>query len=280
MDDMTGRGMAGPYKINGDEGTSRRAPTGLDPIRRDPTPKINEDNISTLPALHLLQNLGWKYLTPGEALELRGGKTSSVLLNNVLVDWLRKNNRVSYKGKELPFTEGNILTAIQALKEIPFDGLVRTNEKIYDLLCLGKSLQQSVDGDIKSFTLHYIDWDHPENNIYHVTEEFAVERVGSYQTRRPDIVLFINGIPLCVIECKSPHIKEPMAEAISQHIRNQKEDEIPSLFVYSQLLLAISKNDGKYATTGTPAKFWSVWREEMEGFDQKVQELVNIPLSE
>ena len=244
------------------------------------SPQYSEDAISQLPALHLLQNLGWQYLKPDEALDLRGGKLSNVLLEGILVPWLREHNLVRFKGKELPFTEGNILSALQALKEIPFDGLVRINEKIYDLLCLGKSLQQSVDGDIKSFTLHYIDWEHPENNVFHVTEEFAVERTGSHQTRRPDIVLFVNGIPFCVIECKSPHIKDPIREAISQQIRNQKDDEIPHLFLYSQLLLALSKNEAKYATTGTPLKFWSVWREEGAGLEQELQRLVSISLTE
>jgi len=244
------------------------------------TPILSEDAISQLPALHLLQNLGWQYLKPDEALDLRGGKLSNVLLEGVLVPWLREHNLVRFKGKELPFTEGNILSALQALKEIPFDGLVRINEKNYDLLCLGKSLQQSVDGDIKSFTLHYIDWEHPENNVFHVTEEFTVERTGSHQTRRPDIVLFVNGVPFCVIECKSPHIKDPIREAISQQIRNQKDDEIPHLFLYSQLLLALSKNEAKYATTGTPLKFWSVWREEGASLEQELQRLVSISLTE
>ena len=244
------------------------------------SPQYTEDSISQLPALHLLQNLGWHYLTPTEALDLRGGKLGSVLLEGVLADWLRKHNRVNFKGKALPFTEGNILSALQALKEIPFNGLVRTNEEIYDLLCLGKSLQQSVDGDIKSFTLRYIDWEHPGDNVFHVTEEFVVERTGSHQTRRPDIVLFVNGIPFSVIECKSPHIKDPIREAISQQIRNQKDDEIPHLFLYSQLLLALSKNEAKYATTGTPLKFWSGWREENDDFEQKLQHLVNVSLTE
>ncbi|MCD6388980.1 MAG: type I restriction endonuclease subunit R [Desulfobulbaceae bacterium] len=244
------------------------------------SPRYTEDTISQLPALHLLQNLGWQYLTPEEALDLRGGRRGGVLLEGVLADWLRKHNRVRFKGRELPFTEGNILSALQALKEIPFDGLVRTNEEIYDLLCLGKSLQQSVDGDVKSFSMRYIDWDHPKNNIFHVTEEFTVERTGSHQTRRPDIVLFVNGIPFCVIECKSPHIKEPIREAISQQIRNQKDDEIPHLFIYSQLLLVLSKNEAKYATTGTPLRFWSVWREENEEIELTLQGLVNICLTE
>lgn len=243
-------------------------------------PAFDEDNISKIPALLLLQNIGYTYLSPDEALALRGGKLSNVLLEGILVPWLRENNRFRYKGADYPLSENNIHTAVQALKETPFDGLIRTNEKIYDLLCLGKSLQQQISGDLKSATLKYIDWEHPENNVYHVTEEFAVERTGSYETRRPDIVLFVNGIPLCVIECKSPHIKDPMREAISQHIRNQKDDEIPKLFIYSQLLLALSKNEAMYATTGTPLKFWAQWREEDENLDETLKPLIEQPVSE
>ena len=243
-------------------------------------PDMREDAISQVPALHVLQNVGWQYLTPGEALELRGGRLSNVFLDGVLASWLRAHNRVRHKGQDLPFTEGNILSAMQALNETPIDGLVRTNEQVYDLLCLGRSLQQSVDGDIRSFTLRYIDWEYPENNVYHVTEEFAVERTGSHETLRPDIVLFVNGIPLCVIECKAPSRKGPMGEAISQHLRNQKDDGIPKLFLTVQLLLALSKNQARYGTVGTPIKFWAGWREEREGFDVEVQNTVTVKLSE
>lgn len=241
------------------------------------TPSFKEDHISQIPTLQLLQNLGYVYLPPAEVEKLRGGKLSNVILDGVLEAQLRRLNKIQYKGEEFDFTEGNIQTAIQALKGILFDGLVRTNEKVYDLLCLGKSLPQSIYGDLKSFSLKYIDWEHPENNVFHVAEEFPVERSGSHETRRPDIVLFVNGIPLGVIECKRPDIKNPIEEAVSQQIRNQKEDEIPRLFVYSQLLLALSKNEAKYATTGTPAKFWSVWKEEA-GIEEPLSELVNKPL--
>ena len=57
-------------------------------------------------------------------------------------------------------------------------------------MTLGKAFEQSIDGDKKSYTMRYIDWEHPENNVYHVTEEFAVTRTGSSDTYRPDIVLF------------------------------------------------------------------------------------------
>jgi len=249
-------------------------------MRHAPPPDMREDAISQVPALHVLQNLGWRYLTPDEALALRGGRLSNAFLDGVLAPWLREHNRVRHKGQDLPFTEGNILSAMQALKDTPLDGLVRTNEQVYDLLCLGKSLQQSVDGDVRSFTLQYMDWDHPENNVYHVTEEFAVERTGSHETLRPDIVLFVNGIPLCVIECKAPSRKDPMGEAISQHLRNQKDDGIPKLFLPVQLLLAVSKNEAKYGTVGTPTKFWAGWWEQRDGFEEEVQNTVNVKLSE
>ena len=244
------------------------------------TPDLCEAPISQIPALKLLQKMGWKYLIPEEALKHRSGKLSNVLLEDILTSWLRNNNHIHYRDKILPFSESNIFSALQELKNMPFDGLVRTNEKIYDLLNFGKSLTQIIDGNKKSFTLNYVDWIHPENNVLHVTEEFEVERVGSYKTRRPDIILFVNGIPLGVIECKSPSLKDPMAEAISQQIRNQKNDEIPRLFVYSQMLLAISKNEAKYATTGTPAKFWSIWRETAEKFEDKLQNLVKTQLTD
>ena len=114
-----------------------------------------------------------------------------------------------------------------------------------------------------------------------MTEEFAVERSGSHETRRPDIVLFVNGIPLVVIECKRPDMKDPIGQAISQQIRNQQQDQIPRLFFYAQLLLAVSKNEAKYATVGTPPKFWSVWKENFSQSDaDDLNKRVNLPLSE
>ena len=244
-------------------------------------PSFQEKLISQLPAVKLLQNLGYEYLSSEEAVEARGGRLGSVLLDKILAEQLRRQNIVFFRGRRYPFSEGNILAAVQALKDMVDDGLLPTNEKVYDLLCMGKSLQQSVEGDTKSFQLNYIDWEHPENNAYHVTEEFVVERSGSHETRRPDIVLFVNGIPLVVIECKRPDMKDPIGQAISQHIRNQQQDQIPRLFFYAQLLLAISKNEAKYATVGTPAKFWSVWKENFSESDAAdLKKKSSLPLSE
>ncbi len=243
------------------------------------TPSFKEDHISQIPALILLQNMGYIYLTPEETLKERHGKKSKVILEGILEAQLRKINHINFKGKKYEFSDSNIKNAIEALKDYHYEGLINTNEKIYDLLCLGKSFEQNMDGDKKSFNLKYIDWKNIKNNIFHVTAEFEVSRTGSNETRRPDIVLFVNGIPLSVIECKRPDIKEPLAQAISQNIRNQKDNEIPGLFVYSQILMALTKNEGKYATTGTKAKFWSLWREEKIN-ETEILEIINTPLTE
>jgi len=229
-----------------------------------PTPEWHEDEISQIPALQLLINLGWTYLSPDEALRARGGRRRRVILTDILANQLRLLNAIQYKGSEYAFTESNIQSAIQALDDLPAEGVVRTNERVYDLLRLPKSMSQLIQGDLKSFPLSYIDWVDFTHNKFHVTEEFSVDASGGGEPRRPDIVLFVNGIPLAVIECKRPSVKEPVVEAIEQQIRNQKPGYIPRLFAYSQLLVALSPNDVRYGTVGTNEKFWAVWREPID----------------
>lgn len=234
------------------------------------TPSFKEDHISQIPAIQFLINLGYSYLTPEEAYRLRYYKSSNVILDEILIEQLRKINRINYKGKEYLFSESNILSAIEALKNYPLkDGLIRTNENVYDLLTLGKSFEQIVEGDRKSFNIKYIDWENIGNNILHVSEEFDVQREKSDQTYRPDIVLFVNGIPLVVIECKRPDLKDSLQEAISQHLRNQHDEGIQKLYIYSQLLLSLSENEAKYATTGTSMEFWAKWKEHLKTETEK-----------
>lgn len=242
------------------------------------TPSFKEDHISQVPALQLLINLGYTYFTPEEALIARGGKTSNVILEAILEKQLHQINAILYKGGEYSFSNNNITNAITTLKNIPYDGLIRTNEKIYDLLSLGKSFEETILGNTKSFDLKFIDWENLDKNVFHVTEEFEVMQSDGKAHRRPDLVLFVNGIPFAVIECKCPDIKDPIKEAISQNLRNQTDEFIPDLFVYSQLLMAVSKNEAKYGTAGTADKFWAVWKEK-EDFEAETKRLVNKPLS-
>jgi type I restriction enzyme R subunit len=219
----------------------------------------NEKTTSQIPALQLLIGLGFEFVTQAEALRERQDRTSNVLLESILRNQLKEINRIRYKGSEYLFSEENVQSAIQKLKNIKYDGLLKTNEAIYDLITLGTAMEQTIEGDSKSFNMNYIDWRNPGRNKFHVTVEYSVERSRSTETARPDIVLFVNGIPFCVIECKAPQIE--VEQAVSQSIRNQNDDYIPKLFIYSQIVLALNKNSAMYATTGTAAKFWGVWKE-------------------
>lgn len=219
-----------------------------------------EINASQRPALALFEAMGYTYISPADCDKQRGSRYH-VLLRDILRGQLRRLNRYVYAGAENEFSAANIERAMEDLDEPLTDGLVRTSEKIYDALLLGKSYPETIgDGKMLSFNLRYIDWDNPQNNVFHVTEEFAVDSRDRQHNARPDIVLFINGIPFAVIECKAPHI--PVEEAVGQMIRNQQAAYIPQLFKFAQLVVATNKNAVKYATAGTPKKFWSVWKEQ------------------
>ena len=236
------------------------------------TPSYIEDHISQIPALQLLIKMGYTYLTPDEAMELRSNRTSNVLLEPILKQQLEKINSIQYKGKEFAFSESNINTAIIALRELPIqDGFIKANQAFYDLITLGKSLEQTVLNDKKSFSFQYVDWKNIENNSFHITEEYSVLRSDRNDHYRPDVVIFINGIPMVIIECKSNAIKEPIAEAISQHLRNQQEDGIRALYLYSNLVLSLAVSEARFATTGTAKEFWSVWKEVFRTKDEGTQ---------
>jgi type I restriction enzyme, R subunit len=226
-------------------------------------PSFIEDHISQIPALQWLMKLGYTYLSPSEALEARGNRSSNVLLEPILKKQLNHINKIEYKGREFPFSDTNINTAVLALRDLPLqDGFRAANKAFYDMVTLGKSFEQNVLGDKKSFSFKYIDWTNPENNSYHVTEEFSVLRSERTDTYRPDIVLFINGIPMVVIECKSPGLKKPVDLAIEQHLRNQQDDGIRALYYYSNLTIGLAVHEARYATTSTPKEFWSIWKEQ------------------
>ena len=219
-----------------------------------------EINASQRPALALFEAMGYTYISPADCDKQRGSRYH-VLLRDILRGQLRRLNRYVYAGAENEFSAANIERAMEDLDEPLTDGLVRTSEKIYDALLLGKSYPETVgDGKMLSFNLKYIDWDNPQNNVFHVTKEFTVDSRDRQHNARPDIVLFINGIPFAIIECKAPHI--PVDEAVGQMIRNQQAAYIPQLFKFAQLVVATNKNAVKYATAGTPKKFWSVWKEQ------------------
>lgn len=222
----------------------------------------DERYISQVPAIEVLQKLGYQYLSKEETERMRGN-LHHVLLTTVLEEKLKELNSYEYQGQIYNFSESNIRQAIRDLDEPLTNGLVKTNEVIYETIMNGRSYTEFLpDGSKKSFTIQYIDWNNIENNVFHVVEECEVERMDGRGTVRPDIVLFVNGIPFAVIECKKASIS--MNQGISQMIRNQGKDYAPQLFKFIQIVMSTNKNETKYATCNTPKKFWSVWKEEKE----------------
>lgn len=235
--------------------------------------KTTEKYVSQVPAMQALLRFGYHCIPQAEA-EKRRGKLHRVLLEDVLAKQILEINRFTYRGEEHPFSAGDAEEAIRRLKPSPIEqrGLVRTNQDIYDSLILGTTIEKTIDGDRKSYSLRYIDWSTPSNNAFHATAEMTVERTGSALTRRCDIVLFVNGIPFVVIENKAP--TESLAQAISQMIGYQGAEEIPHLFHYAQLLISTNKNEVRYGTVGTSKKYWQHWKDE-EDTDEIISPLIN-----
>lgn len=233
-----------------------------------------EKHQSQVPALQLLVALGFIPLSQDEALRLRGGRLRSVVLDDVLAEQLMRINRFTHRGREYGFDLEDAHEAMRRLKPTPdrLKGLRGTNQDIYDTLVLGTTITKSIDGDSKSYSFRYIDWERPENNVFHVTAEFSIERTASSQTKRCDIVAFVNGIPILVIENKRP--TESLKKADSQLIGYQNEDNIPQLFHFAQLLIGMNRNEARYATVGTPRKFWQTWRDE-EDTDEAIAPFAN-----
>lgn len=238
-----------------------------------------EKHQSQIPALQMLVALGFTPLSQADALAQRGGRLRNVTLDDVLAEQLLKINSFTHRGKEYPFDLADAHEAMRRLKPTPdrMKGLKGTNQDIYDTLVLGTTITKTIDGDSKSYPFRFIDWDNPENNAFHVTAELSVERTASTQTKRCDIVAYVNGIPFVVIENKRP--TESLKKAGSQLIGYQSEDNIPQLFHFSQLLLTMNRIEARYATVGTPQKFWQTWRDE-EDTDEVIAPVANRPLTE
>lgn len=228
--------------------------------------KFQEEYSAKIPALTLLMNLGWSFLSPSQALVARDGKQDQVVLRQILRKELSKRT-FPFAGKEYPLSPKSVDNLIAEICSPALnEGLLTANEKMYNHLFYGIPVTEFVNGKKVSPTIPLIDWHNIDNNDFSYTEEFAVICSGGVDTRRPDIICFVNGIPLVVIEAKRPDSQAKKGptinEGISQTLRNQRPDEIPHLFAYSQLLLSINGHEGRYGTCNTPAKFWAAWREE------------------
>lgn len=219
---------------------------------------FNERPESQDRALKVLEKLGYNIVPRSDA-EAKRGSRKAVLFEDELQSFLSKRT-YSFGNETRFFSGGSIAAAIRSLNIQSAAGLYAANKEISDMLCFGKSLEETLpDGTKQSFDISYIDFAHPENNVFQVTDEFEVERPNG-KFARPDLVVLINGIPVVVIECKKSGVD--VMEGVTQNIRNWGNDYIPQLFRYSQLVLAVNPDKVLYGTCGTPAKYFVSWHED------------------
>ena len=134
--------------------------------------------------------------------------------------------------------------------------LYQANLRTYQLLRYGVQVQVAVERPHE--TVHFIDWDHPDHNDFALAEEVTLR--GGHE-RRPDIVLYLNGIAVAVLELKRSSVQ--VADGVRQLITNQEEIFNKGFFTAAQLLLAGSDSQGlRYGTTGTPEQFFVAWKDE------------------
>jgi type I restriction enzyme R subunit len=234
-----------------------------------------------LHALRLLCNLGWRFLSGSACLAWRGSHRE-VLLKPRLVEILRSRS-FKYNGRSFPLPPDAIERAVSEISAIdPVEGDAQLNEPGYAKFLFGVPLAARMsDGSCHSFSVAAIDWANPDANIWEVTEAPEVQSAQSARSRRPDIVCYVNGIPIAVIEAQragsGTAIGRPVDEGIERHLRNQRRDEIPRLFTYAKVLLSISRDDGRFGTTNAAAGSWARWKEEQFS-EEHVAAAVNLPL--
>ncbi|HLO85542.1 MAG TPA: type I restriction endonuclease subunit R [Nostocaceae cyanobacterium] len=165
--------------------------------------------------------------------------------------------------------DSRISTAIGVLERLGTAKLMEANQIATDLLLKGTVVEGDPQRDGgREQTVRFIDFDHPERNDFLAINQFRVDAPGSRNYIVPDLVLFVNGIPLVVIECKSPSATEPMVEGITQLRRysNQREeiedDEgVEKLFHYNQFLISTFFHAARVGTIGASYEHFLEWKD-------------------
>lgn len=195
--------------------------------------------------IELFQNMGYIHLY---APEMERDSTSP-LLDSVLLDSLVKLNR------SLP--PDAIYEAIAKLRNFDTGSLVQKNMQFMDYLQNGVPVKYFVNGEERNALVYLIDYKKPENNSYYVVNQFTYVESGN--NRRPDIILFINGLPLVLMELKSPSNDDVNVEDAYKQIRNYMQD-IPSIFNYNAICVISDLSTNKAGTITSGLDRFMEWK--------------------
>lgn len=217
----------------------------LESINMDYT--VNNEAHTQQQVIGVLQTLGFTYLDNWQHRE-GNSNIEPEYLNEFLKSQGHLDSEISKVYDEL----NRILSNKQ-------DGLYDVNKAFYGKLRMGVGVKNSAEENEK--TIFLIDWKNRANNRFYVAEEVTLKGVDA--TRRPDLVLFINGIAIGVIELKRGSVS--LGEGIAQLVSNQQKEFNPWFFNTVQLLIAGNTSQGlQYGTTLTPSKFYLNWKEDTD----------------
>ncbi|WDQ17455.1 type I restriction endonuclease subunit R [Rhodopirellula sp. P2] len=203
------------------------------------------------PAFELLRDqLGYRY-TPAESLGESRSSDSDVILLDILTTKLREINP--------GITDNGIRDTVEAIRQPLAKNLLEANEACYVYLNRWVSITEFRNGKVANPSIKFFDFENPENNDFLVVDELVVK--GPRRTRRLDLVVFVNGIPLVVIECKSPTESDGITKAVAD-LRDYQavDDGVARLFHTCLLTLALNKHDARYGTVGTPLERYAKWK--------------------
>lgn len=230
------------------------------------------------PAIEVLtQYLGWTEIDSKESEDLRPSLKEPVLVKILerkireLNDWI---------------SEENLKRVVRSITAVQTTSVIEANEKIQAMLEKGTTVQQDKkDGlGVKGHTVQLIDYKNIDNNDFHVIRQYKVKHTKP-DPQKPDIVLFINGLPILVIECKSPTLRDPMKEGMKQVFRYQETEDkyrgtgCPKLFNTVQIVASTYKDKLKYGTNYTVERHWSEWKEAYPDTLDKLQYALGRPPS-
>jgi type I restriction enzyme R subunit len=214
--------------------------------------KLDERNHVEKPLLDQLAGLQWEILDcdhkqhPSET--FRESFTEVVMLP-VLRAQLKVIN---------PWLEDDQVEEVvkQLTASFPGSSLIQNNRHVFERLLENTSVSENRQTGEKSPTVRFIDFKHRDNNRFIAVCQFKVRILGTEYHIIPDIVLFLNGLPIVVIECKSPKVKEPIPEAIDQLLRyseqrGAKGEGSAALFYYNQFVITTCRQEAKFGTITT-----------------------------
>ena len=217
-------------------------------------PIFNEDTLSENPAIAQLQRMGYGYIN-GDELDPEARDECERISRREVVLISRLKKKLAEINNHL--TEESINKAVRKITHIHAENLIEANRTFHQELVAGISINQDIGAKRQKLTVRYIDFDDPEKNEFLAVNQFWVK--GRTETDRPDIVIFVNGIPIIVIECKSPVARQMgISQAIMQLQRYQ--EEIPQLFHTNQLLVVLNLFGAKYGAILSGAEFFHEWK--------------------